>query len=33
MKAGPAGAGRKILIEPRDKYEHRSDDAHDSLSS
>jgi hypothetical protein len=33
IQAGPAGAVRKILIEPHDKYEHRSDDAHDSLSS
>ncbi len=33
MKAGPAGAVRKILIEPRDKYEHGPDEARDSLSS
>ncbi|MFY9938934.1 MAG: hypothetical protein WAK33_18780, partial [Silvibacterium sp.] len=33
MDAGPAGAVRKILIEPRDKCEHGSDDAHYSLSS
>jgi hypothetical protein len=33
MEAGPAESVKKILIEPRDKYEHGSDDARDSLSS
>ena len=33
MKAGPAGAVRKILTVPPAKSEHGLDDARDSLSS